>query len=154
MAIDNLTMLSQHLEDMNTMYRWSEDEWDMIKEGIIQLESRVKDKNLYMGIVGEFSAGKSTFINALLGIDLLKEDILPGTTCAPTFIWFGDHLEVKIHSNKSEGVITYSGTFSFSKRIMRFLRRKIGLHENIKKEISAGNSYRKTGSLGSLVPPL
>lgn len=36
------------------------------------LKSRVKDKTYKLAVVGEFSSGKSTFINALIGRDILK----------------------------------------------------------------------------------
>lgn len=66
------------------------------------LESRTKDQCLYLGIVGEFSTGKSTFINALLGFELLKEDVLQGTTCAPTLLFKGNDftITVNFHNGK------------------------------------------------------
>jgi GTP-binding protein EngB required for normal cell division len=56
---------------------------------IRQIEERAADKQLYLAIVGEFSVGKSSFINALLRENLLLSDVLQGTTAAPTII----HLE-------------------------------------------------------------
>ncbi len=38
---------------------------------------RVEDNNFSIAVVGEFKRGKSTFINALLGKDILPSDILP-----------------------------------------------------------------------------
>lgn len=34
-----------------------------------KIRSRTKDSNIYLGVVGEFSSGKSTLINALIGAD-------------------------------------------------------------------------------------
>ena len=51
----------------------------------LKLSNRVADPKLYLAVVGEFSSGKSTFINALLRKRLLKEAVKP-TTAAATFI--------------------------------------------------------------------
>jgi ribosome biogenesis GTPase A len=40
---------------------------------------RVANKSFSVAVVGEFNRGKSTFINALLGIDILPADIVPTT---------------------------------------------------------------------------
>ena len=62
---------------------------------------RIKDKNadsnLYMSVVGEFSTGKSTFINALLRENLLESHILQGTTTINTVIEHGAKLNMIIH---------------------------------------------------------
>ena len=50
-----------------------------------KLSNRVADSKFYLAVVGEFSSGKSTFINALLRKRLLKEAVKP-TTAAATFI--------------------------------------------------------------------
>src|SRR3954468_18958742 len=45
------------------------------REHIGRLEAivrRMNDPNLYLGVIGEFSSGKSTFINGLLRTRLLK----------------------------------------------------------------------------------
>lgn len=51
----------------------------------IKLSNKVADSKFYLAVVGEFSSGKSTFINALLRKRLLKEAVKP-TTAAATFI--------------------------------------------------------------------
>lgn len=50
-----------------------------------KLSNIIADTKFYLAIVGEFSSGKSTFINALLRKRLLKEAVKP-TTVAATFI--------------------------------------------------------------------
>ncbi|MEA5577834.1 dynamin family protein [Anabaena sp. UHCC 0451] len=44
-----------------------------------RIKKRRADPNLYLAIIGEFSSGKSTFINALLRDDLLKTSALVAT---------------------------------------------------------------------------
>ncbi len=46
------------------------------------IRKKQQDQKLYLAVVGEFSSGKSTFINALLGYRLLKEAVMPTTACA------------------------------------------------------------------------
>ena len=53
-----------------------------IKPKLDNLRSKIGDKRLYLAVVGEFSSGKSTFINALLGFRLLKDAVMPTTACA------------------------------------------------------------------------
>ena len=65
-------------------------------EKLNELKQKSEDKNLYLGIVGEFSSGKSTLINAILHQNLLKADILQGTTCAPTFIQYGKNFDIVV----------------------------------------------------------
>ena len=52
---------------------------------------KIRDTKLYLALVGEFSSGKSTFINALLGFRLLKEAVMPTTACA-TYIKSGGNI--------------------------------------------------------------
>ena len=54
------------------------------ESSIQKIESRAADKQLYLAVVGEFSVGKSSFINALLRDNFLMSDVLQGTTTAPT----------------------------------------------------------------------
>lgn len=62
-----------------------------ITSKIKEARKKVNDSKLYLALVGEFSSGKSTFINALLGFRLLKEAVMPTTACA-TYIQSGSKL--------------------------------------------------------------
>lgn len=55
-------------------------------EFISLIRYRAADDRLYLGVVGEFSSGKSTFINALLREQFLDSGAIEGTTTLPTFI--------------------------------------------------------------------
>ncbi len=54
-----------------------------------EVDERRRDHRLFLGIVGEFSSGKSTLINALTRNPLLATSVLPATTQAPTVITAG-----------------------------------------------------------------
>ncbi len=55
-----------------------------------------REPRLFLGVVGEFSSGKSTLLNALLRDDLLRTDIVQGTTAAPTVLGYGAELAVSV----------------------------------------------------------
>ena len=56
------------------------------------IESRYNDKDFYLAVIGNFNAGKSTFLNAILNMDILSTGLLP-TTAIPTYIrWNRDYV--------------------------------------------------------------
>lgn len=54
------------------------------------------DKNVYIGVIGEFASGKSTRINSLIGVDSFVTNAIQGTTTTPTFIQFGLSINLEI----------------------------------------------------------
>lgn len=54
-----------------------------------RVRERQADPCVTMAVVGEFSAGKSSFINALLREELFETDAVQGTTAAATVIEYG-----------------------------------------------------------------
>ena len=83
-------------ESVRERYEWDASEWAPIEETMDRLRARAQDPRLFLGIVGEFSSGKSTLINALLRENLLKTDILPATTCATTILEYGEQVDFRI----------------------------------------------------------
>ena len=63
---------------------------------IRRIDERQKDPYLYLAVIGEFSSGKSTFINALLRDNLLKTSALV-TTAAATRLRYGNKLQVEVN---------------------------------------------------------
>lgn len=131
----------QYLEGLRNYYGWSAEEWDDVDRNFQSLVQRSNDKNLYMGIVGEFSAGKSTFINALLGTELLKEDILPGTTCATTLIRQGKYFEVEISRTDSPDVVYYTKTESLFERAAAFVLQKLSIKVRLRKQLEKAKEF-------------
>lgn len=73
-----------------------------VRQAIDNLQNKAEDKSLYLAVVGEFSSGKSTFINALIGKRLLKEAVMPTTACA-TYIAKGtDEIEIAVIFDKKK----------------------------------------------------
>lgn len=94
-AIETFEQIQKH-------YSIRDKEWKPIQKEISLIKSRMNDATLYLGVVGEASAGKSTFINAMLGFKFLKEDILLGTTAAATVIRYGKDFGITVNYLQSE----------------------------------------------------
>ena len=65
---------------------WSIEERKSIEKDIATVEQKLADNNLYLGVIGSFSSGKSTFINSLLNQCLLPTDAVQGTTVAASIL--------------------------------------------------------------------
>ncbi len=79
-----------------TLRRLSDFLPDSEKNGFISklnaIEARYNDKDFYLAVIGNFNAGKSTFLNAILNMDILSTGMLP-TTAIPTYIrWNRDYV--------------------------------------------------------------
>ncbi len=70
-----------------------------------QIEEHEREQRLFLGVVGEFSSGKSTLLNALLRDDLLLTDIRQGTTSAATVIGYGPELAVAVRRPPAHPVV-------------------------------------------------
>jgi hypothetical protein len=72
------------------------------------IRRRHGDPTFRLGVIGEFSSGKSSFINALLGDDLLKTDIVVTTTVA-TEVVAGERLELDLRFRDSARWLSADG---------------------------------------------
>lgn len=100
-----------------------------------KIRSRTKDSNIYLGVVGEFSSGKSTLINALIGADFFVTNAVQGTTTVVTKLAYSNNVNLVLKykngqilsykKDKSKLMelylpMTYSGMSSIDKFIMKF----------------------------------
>ena len=60
-----------------------------------ELAARISEGRFYVACVGQFKRGKSTLINALIGMPLLPIGFIP-VTAVPTVIRFGEQLNARI----------------------------------------------------------
>ena len=67
MTVDNKSITENlaFAEHILNYYDWDSTELNEIASEINKVKEKVNDENLYLTVVGEFSSGKSTFINAL-----------------------------------------------------------------------------------------
>lgn len=61
------------------------------------IKKRTVDNNLYVGIVGEFSSGKSTLINSLIGADFFVTNAMQGTTTVTTKLSYGKKVNLTLN---------------------------------------------------------
>jgi hypothetical protein len=66
-----------------------------------ELRSKLVENRFNLVVVGQFKRGKTTFINALLGADLLPTAVVPLTSIV-TVIEHGDSVAVKVFLNSGE----------------------------------------------------
>ncbi|MDE6134204.1 MAG: dynamin family protein, partial [Muribaculaceae bacterium] len=66
---------------------------------IESIRQKNADPYLYLAVVGEFSSGKSTFINALAGERLLKDAVMPTTASATYIRRRGDVRAIEVQFN-------------------------------------------------------
>lgn len=62
----NIDATLDYIQIINSSYLSGADCREISKR-IKSIQSKRKDTKLYLAVIGEFSSGKSTFINALLG---------------------------------------------------------------------------------------
>lgn len=80
---------------------------DFIGEALQELENAARNfqaRPCKVGVIGEFSCGKSTFINCFTQQNLLVADILQGTTSVPTILEFSEEEFLSIR--KTDGQTT------------------------------------------------
>ena len=72
-----------------------DDDFAPHKLQLAELQTRLSGGRLHFAVLGQFNRGKSTFINALLGIKALPASVLP-LTSVPTIIEYGAENRCKI----------------------------------------------------------
>ena len=92
---DNLSEMADiqsHITYATTVlnkYNWDDSVKRSLKKQVDTIVAKQNDKVLNISVIGEFSTGKSSFINALVGYELLAVNVLQGTTVAITIIEYG-----------------------------------------------------------------
>ncbi len=112
--LDNLTGIGDHTQYARALlerYQWPQEVYDGLSRRLDAITARQKDKKLNVSVVGEFSAGKSTFINALLRSDLLDCGSIQGTTVASTIIEYGKSFVVATRDREGRQTLVKLDTF-------------------------------------------
>jgi len=103
----NILLTIQTLQNVIKTSLLSEDLKLSMLQKLNTIEHRWKDRNLYVGIVGEFSSGKSTLINSLIGQDYFVTNSLQGTTTVVTSIRYGSSINLELRY-KNGDIKSYS----------------------------------------------
>lgn len=83
--VENTTMQSILANLKDIVDSLSDEQKEPLLHQLQASEARFKDSKLNLAIIGEYSSGKSTFINALFQKEILATDMQP-TTAVPTYI--------------------------------------------------------------------
>ncbi len=109
------------------------------------IETRINDKRLKMAVIGEFSSGKSSFINSLLREELLETDVLQGTTVLSVMIYYSDAREITVIENGIRERTVYESAERFRERV-RGLNRGVDDNSPISRaEIGLPSEFLKRG---------
>lgn len=107
------------------------------------IERRWNDRNLYVGIVGEFSSGKSTLINALIGQDYFVTNSIQGTTTVITSIRYGSSTNLELRYKNGETEKYSNNKLSLIERFLPHDYSQLSFADKIR--IKAGDIFRLNG---------
>ncbi len=91
--IHEMSDIDAHIQFASTLlrkYQWEPTAKQSLEEQLAAIEAKQNDRKLNISIIGEFSTGKSSFINALVGCELLTVNVIQGTTVAITVIEYDE----------------------------------------------------------------
>ena len=97
-----------------------------VVQAMTKLQQELQDDYCNVVVLGEFSRGKSTFVNALLGTELIPMNVLQETACINKLV-YSETPYVKVvyqDGNEEQGQadMSYLTMFSASNREMDFSR--------------------------------
>jgi len=118
------------VEKLLGKHEWGWQEREAIEKDLAFIAKKRNDKCLYLSVVGEFSSGKSTFINALLRENLLESDNIGGTTIAKTVIRYAPKYDIVV-TFKNGSVERFSDIH------------RAAAHEQMAEEVNAENRRRE-----------
>ena len=90
--LSEMAYIQSHITYATTVlnrYNWDDSIKRSLRKQLDAIVAKQNDKVLNISVIGEFSTGKSSFINALVGHELLAVNVLQGTTVAITIIEYG-----------------------------------------------------------------
>lgn len=99
--LSEILQIDSHIafvEDIVEKYSLPDAQKAEIKSDLEKIKKKQSDRMLNMSVIGEFSSGKSTFINSLLRSELLASCSLQGTTVANTVIEHSNRFALRMNS--------------------------------------------------------
>lgn len=97
--ISEMADIDSHIVFASTLmgkYDWEESTKSNLEKQLATIVEKQNDKKLNISVIGEFSAGKSSFINALVGYELLAVNVIQGTTVAITIIEYSEDFSITL----------------------------------------------------------
>lgn len=154
MSKTDYEMLTERIEQIEQIINKYENIWEfeVVKKDIITIRNKIQDDYLYLGVVGTFSSGKSTFINSIIGKNILPMNAVQGTTVATSVLKKGnqDDIEIKYIDGRIERYSINSDYFcekynisledkdyikrSFIKKILELVKKIFGIGRKQREE--------------------
>lgn len=100
--ISEMADIDSHIKYASNLlnkYEWDERTKNNLIKQLNIISNKQNDKLLNISVIGEFSTGKSSFINALVGYELLAINVLQGTTVAITVIEYGEEFSITLYDS-------------------------------------------------------
>ena len=97
--ISEMADIDSHVVFASTLmgkYDWEEATKSNLDKQLATIVEKQNDKMLNISVIGEFSTGKSSFINALVGYELLAVNVIQGTTVAITIIEYSEDFSITL----------------------------------------------------------
>lgn len=111
--INEMSDIDSHIVFASTLmgkYDWEEVTKQHLEKQLSAIVEKQNDKMLNISVIGEFSTGKSSFINALIGCELLAVNVIQGTTVAITIIEYGETFSLTLVEKNGN-----SNTYEYNK---------------------------------------
>lgn len=97
--ISEMADIDSHIVFASTLmgkYDWEEATKYNLEKQLATIVEKQNDKKLNISVIGEFSTGKSSFINAFVGYELLAVNVIQGTTVAITVIEYSEDFSITL----------------------------------------------------------
>lgn len=97
--ISEMADIDSHIVFASTLmgkYDWEKTTKNNLEKQHATIVEKQNDKMLNITVIGEFSIGKSSFINALVGYELLAVNVIQGTTVAITIIEYSEDFSITL----------------------------------------------------------
>lgn len=97
--ISEMADIDSHIIFATTLmgkYDWEEATKHRLEKQVSAIVDKQNDNLLNISVIGEFSTGKSSFINALVGYELLAVNVIQGTTVAITIIEYSEEFSITL----------------------------------------------------------
>lgn len=124
---DNLSEMADiqsHITYASTVlnrYNWDDSVKRSLKKQLDTIVAKQNDKVLNISVIGEFTTGKSSFINALVGHELLAVNVLQGTTVAITILEYGTSYSLSLVDKNGNSTTTeYKNINYLSKALQHY----------------------------------
>lgn len=101
-------------------HQWPQGVKKSLLDRLQKIKAKQQDKTLSLSIIGEFSVGKSTFINGLLRAELLESSSVQGTTVAATVMEYRTKREVKVIDKRDR---SHSFQVNNDKELQKYIRK-------------------------------